>query len=218
MGGFLFHNTMGEVLMNNIFLQSPVSEQDFIWVAAYSDGTFFSEYSYDTKVENSFYDIDRSKLIRFGLVGYGMNMFFEVYGGTFNIAGRMYEIIYKDKKENKDYHLTGHGFIPYNDIIQFKNAHSNFNPREGIGSLKSTIDQFNFGYKQTLNLDNVQFHYKAVCSIPYGNPIYLNIRLVAARDFEDGVIIIKRNGTNVFEIDAPMKANVAYETNWSVIL
>lgn len=203
--------------MNNIFLQSPVSEQDFIWVAAYSDGTFFSEYSYDTKVENSFYDIDRSKLIRFGLVGYGMNMFFEVYGGTFNIAGRMYEVIYKDKKENKDYYLTGHGLIPYNDIIQFKNAYSSFNPSGQTGSLKTTIDQYNFGYKQTLNIDGVQFHYKAICSIPYGKPIYLNIRLVADRDFEDGVIIIRRNGIDKFELDAPMEANVAYETNWSVV-
>lgn len=196
--------------MINQFVQSPVESQDFIWMADYSDGTFLSEYDFNSKKENSFYDIYKKNLIRFGLVGCGMNLFYEVFGGTFKISGKMLEFIYK--VDGKEYYLTGQQQM-YNDIIQFKNAESNFDPLGRSGSIESMINQYNFGYKQKLNMHDVNFNFKAICSIPYGQPIYMNLRLVADRDL-NGVFCIKKNGIIVAEIEAPLQKNMAGEINW----
>jgi len=201
---------------NKIYLNSPVKNQDFIWLAAMSDGTFFPEFSFDNGTPNKFQDIDRSSLIRFGLIGMGLNMYYEVYGGYFNICGRMIEVIYKDKITNTEYYLTGQPFIPYNDIIQFKNAFSDLIPSGENGPLRSNISQYNFGYKQNLKINDVNFNFKAICCVPYGGNVYLNFRLVSDRDFDKGVFIVRKNNLETFEYDAPMQANHAYEMNWVV--
>src|SRR5690606_4680666 len=90
---------------------SPVI-QDYIWVAEYYGGGI-SEFDLETKESNSFYDIDKSKLQRFGLIGKGKKMWFECYRGVFNINGNVYELIYRT---NKDYKLTGQDMF-YRDII-----------------------------------------------------------------------------------------------------
>ena len=46
---------------------SPVA-QDLIWMAEY-DNNYLSEFDLETKQENSFYDIDKNELKRFGLLG-----------------------------------------------------------------------------------------------------------------------------------------------------
>jgi hypothetical protein len=203
-------------MRDKLYLNSPVQDQDFIWVAAMSNGTFFPEYSFEDGSPNNFQDIDRSSLIRFGLVGMGLNMYYEIYGGHFKICGRMIEVIYKDKTTNIDYYLTGQPMIPYNDIIQFKSAFSDINSLETGGSLKTNISQYNFGFKQNLKINDTNFNFKAICCVPYGGNIYLNIRVVSDRDFEKGVLIIRRNLLETFEFDAPMQANHAYEMNWVV--
>lgn len=48
--------------------RSPVA-QSFIWVAEYADGSHLAEYNFDNRKANSFYHIDKTKLIRFGLIG-----------------------------------------------------------------------------------------------------------------------------------------------------
>ncbi|ALS22326.1 hypothetical protein [Paenibacillus naphthalenovorans] len=202
--------------MNNLFLDSPVATNRFIWIATYADNTFLSEFSYDSKTENSFYSIDKSKLIRFGMVGYGMNMYYEVLGGIFKIAGQMIEVIYKDKTNNKEYYLTGQPMTMYNDIIQYKNAESNFDILGGDYSVTPSITQYNFGYKKTLNIDGVTFNFRAICSIPYGKPVFLNLRLVSSQEFSNGCLLIKKNGIVVSEYDANAEENVAYELNWQV--
>jgi hypothetical protein len=198
--------------MRNQLLESPVKTQDFIWVASYYDNTFLSEFNFDDQKENSFYDIDRNKLIRFGLVGYGMNLYFEVLGGVFKIAGRMIEVVYK--VNDKNYYLTGQPLIMYNDIIQYKQAETTMNMLTGKTS-NNVITQYNFGYKQNLNIDGINFNFKAICSVPYGKPVYMNFRLVADQDL-NGILCIKKNGTYVAEISAPLQANVGGEVNWQV--
>ncbi|GAA4881704.1 hypothetical protein GCM10023310_72160 [Paenibacillus vulneris] len=198
----------------NIFQNSPVENQDFIWIAAYADGTFLSEYNYDTKAENSFYFIDRSQLLRFGLIGYGMNMYYEVFGGVYKIAGQMIEIFYR--VNDKEYALTGQQMM-YNDIITYKNAEATFDLMNRNGAATSTITQYNFGYKQNILIDDVQFGFKTICSVPYGQPVYLNVRLVANQDM-NGVLCIKKNGVYVAEIDAPLQENIHSELNWQVVI
>lgn len=198
--------------MINQFTQSPVESQDFIWVADYSNNTFLSEFNLDSKKENSFYDIDKNNLIRFGLIGHGMNLYYEILGGTFKIAGQMLEFIYI--VNGKEYYLTGQQQM-YNDIIQFKNAESIFDPSGKNGSIGSTITQYNFGYKQNLNIHNINFNFKAICSIPYGKHVYMNLRLVADQDL-NGILCIKKNGIVVTEIEAPLQEKVAGELNWII--
>jgi hypothetical protein len=204
-------------MSNAVFMESPSEDQKMIWMAAYNNNTFLSEYSYDTKAKNDFNSIDKDNLIRFGLIGYSMNMYFEVRGGAFKIVGRMYEVIYKDKDTNVEYYLTGHPMTMYSDIIQYKTADSTFDALTGE-TTNSGILQYNFGYKQTLDIDDVQFNYKAICSLPTtGKPIFLNIRLVSDRAFNNGSIIIRKNSEEIFEFYAPMEANVAYEMNWEMV-
>jgi len=198
--------------MRNQLLESPVNFQDFIWIATYFDNTFLSEYNFDDKRENSFYDIDRNRLLRFGLVGYGMNLYFEVLGGIFKIAGQMIEVVYK--LNDKIYYLTGQPLIMYNDIITYKDAESILDVRNGQ-TMRNMITQYNFGYKQNLHIDGVNFNFKAICSIPYGKPVFLNLRLVADQNL-NGYLCIKKNGVYVAEIYAPLEANVGGEVNWQV--
>lgn len=201
--------------MNNTFLESPIENQKFLWIATMEDETFLPEYSFDSYKENSFYSIDKERLLRFGLIGYGMSMYFETYGGEFVIAKRLIQVIYKDKNTGKEYWLTGQSDSKYNDIIQFKNAESFFNPSETSGSTVSNITQYNIGYKRELNFEDVKFHFKAICCVPHGQRLYLNLRLVSSINFDNGAIIIRRNDEE-FEYDAPMAADHAYEFNWEV--
>lgn len=201
--------------MKNSMLLSPINDQDFIWIASYMDGTSLSEFSSDSKIENSFYNINKEKLIRFGLIGHGMNLYFEVYGGEFKLAGRLIEFSYKDKKTNIEYPLTGHVMNPYNDIKQFKNASSSMNKLSNKNAA-AQIDQYNFGYCKSLHVKNVYFNIKAICSIPYGNNVYITLDISSDQEFEDGLIISKTNGVQIDEIDAPMKANKTYQIKWIV--
>lgn len=192
--------------------QSPVPFQDFIWVAEYYDDTVFMEYDYVTKQSNNFYSIDKNKLIRFGISGYGMRMYYEVLGGTFKIAGKMIEIIYK--LNGRDYYLTGHPLIMYNDIIQYKRAESILDVTSGKNS-ETNITEFSFGYKQQLTIDGINFIFKPICKIPYGGKVYLSIWLVADQEL-NGILEIRKNGITVAEIEAPLEPGVGGMIDWTV--
>lgn len=199
---------------NKLLLHSPVTDQDFIWIASYMDGTYLTEYSFDTKIKNNFYDINKNSLIRFGLIGHGMNLYFEVYGGEYKLAGRMIEVFYKDRKTNEDYPLTGHALSPYNNIDQRKHGESAIDRSLVQGFSNGEIKQFDFGYTKNLLVKDVNFIFKTTCCLPYGQNFYLNIELTADRDFEDGMIVIRKNGTQLFELDAPLEKDTACSGNF----
>jgi hypothetical protein len=201
---------------NNIPLHSPVANQDFIWMAAYMDGTYLSEYDFDTKQKNDFYTVNKSSLIRFGLIGHGMNLYFEVYGGEYKLAGRMIEVFYKDRKTNEEFPLTGHALSPYNNICQCKHGESAINRNLIQGFANGEIVQFDFGYTKNLSVNGVNFIFKTICCVPFGRNFYLNIELTADKDFEDGLIIVRKNGTQLFELDAPLEKGVACSGNFIV--
>ncbi|NKI24717.1 hypothetical protein HFN20_26555, partial [Paenibacillus dendritiformis] len=98
--------------------RSPVA-QSFIWVAEYADGTHLAEYNFDNGKANSFYHIDKTKLIRFGLIGEGSQIYFDVGNGVFTMNGHRLSLSYS--ASSREYPLTGRTFL-YNDIITYKNA------------------------------------------------------------------------------------------------
>lgn len=198
--------------MKKRFLESPVRDQDFIWIAHYYDQTHLSEFDFETQTENSFEDINKDKLIRFGLIGYGMNLYYEVLGGTFKLAGQVIDVVYKVK--DKEYHLTSRPMTMYKDIIQYKHAEAIMTTNMQ-NVMKNSITQYNFGYKQNLNIDDVNFNFKAICCVPYGGRVYMHFRLVADKDL-NGTFCIKRNGLIIKEIYAPLKKNMGGELNWEV--
>lgn len=196
---------------------SPRSGQDFIWLAEYLDGTNLSEFNLDgNNEENSFYDIDKNKLLRFGFLGNGVYLFYEI-DGVFKLAGQTIEVIYKDKATNIEYYLTGRQEM-YNDIICYKDAESTVNissSGQNMTNIGTTISQYNFGYKFSFNINEVNFNFQAVCKIPFGQPVFIEFWLVADTTI-DGVFIIKKRGEIVAEIDAPLEQGVGGLLNWMV--
>lgn len=209
----IFHNTMGVkiTMFNHLNGVSPVN-QDFVWVAEYYDGSSLSEFDFGTHEENSFYEIDRNKLIRFGLVGLGHKLYFENVGGTFKIMGRAFDFVYS--ANGKNYPLTGLASRYYNDIITYKSAESSIALGDGhSGSTINRITQFNFGYKAKLELDDVQFNVQIICEMPCNEPMRFNIKLVADQDL-DGKLMIIRNYAVCDEFAAPLTKDIGGELNW----
>lgn len=186
---------------------SPVG-QDFIWLADYADGTHLSEYDFVTKKENSFYAIDKSKLIRFGLVGQNQRLYFD-YDGIFYLNGVAVEAAYVADQE---YVLTGH-MGKYQDIIQYKDAESVVNLMGG--GVRSQVTQYNFGYKTVLSYGDVVLNFQSICHVPSRQPVYFTFRLVANQNL-NGTFAIKRNNRIVQEIPAPLTKGVGGEANWVV--
>jgi hypothetical protein len=185
-----------------------------MWVAEYFDGNHLTEFNRNG-AESSFYAINKKQLMRYGLVGCGHKMFFDTATGIFNISGRTLELEYIDQN-NVKYDLTGANVI-YNDILQFKEAESTFNPAASNGGImKTTVQQFNFGYKQKLNLNGVNFNLKVICKVPYNRPVYLEITLTSDMSL-NGRLVIKRNNKIIDAISAPLTEGMKGTLNWNII-
>lgn len=189
---------------------SPVN-QSYVWVAEYLDGTYLTEFDLSTKEENNFHAIKRDHLMRFGLLGNGTALFFEVYGGIFKILGQMIEIDYVT--DDASYQLTSRAMI-YKDIITYKDAEFLFNPQIA-GSGRSEITQFNFGYKTKFAENGIDFTFQAVCQIPMIGPPRLELKIVSSTDL-DGRLSIKRNGKVVDNVEAPLKQNLGGSIIWEL--
>ncbi|MFF3150985.1 hypothetical protein ACFVRU_57195, partial [Streptomyces sp. NPDC057927] len=89
-------------LMNK---QSFVQWQDFLWMANFINGQKLCEYDIKTHEKNDFHKINKDLLSRFGLFGQGMDLYFDVNTGKFNINGLEILLSYK-VKDGKEYELT----------------------------------------------------------------------------------------------------------------
>lgn len=188
--------------------------QDFMWAAEYINGKYLLEFDEKTNKENSFYFINKEKLIRFGIVGCGHKMFFNTYDGTFNISGRTIDIQYIDEHD-KIYNLTKSNNI-FNNIVQFKCAESNFDLLSNTNNTNCSIEQFNFGYKQKIKINDTEFNLKVICKVPYNSPTYLEITLTCNKNL-NGKLLIKRNDKIIDCVNAPLKQNIKGILNWDVI-
>ncbi|MNW28312.1 hypothetical protein D3C74_51350 [compost metagenome] len=199
---------------NKLYMHSPIPHQSKIWVAEYYDGTNMLEYDPEQKKNNDFYDIDKSKIIAFGLIGDGDQLFFNVANGVFSINGSSFQIAYKT--DDEEYPLTGRTFL-YNDLIQYKDASTTANVKylDHSGSLPSRIEQYNFGYKKQMDLVNANISFQCVCSLPLNQPAYFQIKISSNKDL-DGKLIIRRDGMIVDEINAPLLGNMSGNIHWEL--
>lgn len=202
----------------SLFMQvgsSPVA-QDFIWLGEYLDGTHLSEFDLREGEENNFYRLEKERLVRFGLVGQGLKLYFET-DGIFYLGGHEVQMFYE--VGGKEYRLNGTFMHNYRDVITYKDAEAfstivRGGPSEGVFGTR--ILQYNFGYKAKLEYPDVTFRFQPIVKIPMtGHDVYISIKLVADKDL-DGKLIIRRNGITKFEYHAPIKANVGGEINWTL--
>lgn len=190
-------------------LVSPIDNQDFIWLAEYTDGSHLAEFDLDTCKENSFYSIDRNNLIRFGMIGHNIKMYCDIFGGQFNVNGISIDFLLKDI-DGIVYPITGKNEM-YKEIITFKDAESCINMSGRIEG--SRITKYNFGYKKLLEYDELKIKYKNVITIPYKNPSYINFRLVCDKDFK-GELLVKYVNRIVESIPCDFSKDIGYEFNW----
>ncbi|MBN3522255.1 hypothetical protein [Paenibacillus apiarius] len=203
------------MIFHNRCNRSPVPHQSFIWIAEYYDGAYLSEYDFETKKANSFYHIDKQKLIRFGLIGHGSQVFFDVGNGVFTLNDHRLMVSYRTKEH--EYPLTGRAFL-YNDIITYKDAVSDANlllAGAKQGRFSDKIVQYNVGYKKNMALLDVNINFQCLLSIPYNEASFLAIKMTSDKDL-DGKLIIRRNGLIVDEIHAPLKAQHAGMMYWEI--
>ncbi|WP_255305656.1 hypothetical protein [Paenibacillus sp. Mc5Re-14] len=201
------------ILGNRQMTQSPVKDQSYVWVAEYYDGTNLAEYSFDTGKPNSFYAVDKKKVVRFGLLGESSQAFFDVGNGVFTINNHRITVSYE--AEGVEYPLTGRALV-YNDLITYKDAVSDAAPfMRGEGAFTNSILQFNIGYKKKMELLDVNINFQNVLSIPTYDSPFFQIKISADKDL-DGKLIIRRNGTIVDEIHAPLKADMSGNLNWTI--
>lgn len=188
--------------------------QDFVWIGEYLDGTHLSEFDLETGKENKFYSIDKDRLRSFGLYSsQGAEMLFDIKTGIFFLQGRMYEFFF-ESSNNEQYYLTGRP-QRYQDIITYKDAEAVFNPMSAKGGYNG-ITQYNFGYKAQLSYpDGTKIGFKAICHIPFGKPITIELRLVSSANLK-GNFMVKRNGQIIDFFSAELSPNFAGEINWTV--
>ena len=55
---------------------NEIINRDFIWVSEYLNGSLIYEYDKEKGIENNFYSIDKNQLLRFGLIGHGMRLYY----------------------------------------------------------------------------------------------------------------------------------------------
>lgn len=184
--------------------------QDFLWLAEYVSSQSICEFDFQTKKKNDFYKIKKEALSKFGLIGQGMKLFFDINTGFFNLNGNHVMMTYKTK--DREYNITGHNLGLYNDIITYKDAYT-----DNIGKrFVSGIHQFNFGYKRKLSYDDgLQLNLQVICSLPYNSPAFMEIKIVSNKDL-DGQLYIKRVGGITEPIQAPLKQGYAGICQWII--
>lgn len=203
------------ILGNRQYSRSPIPAQKFIWVAEYDDNTHISEFDFETKEPKDFYDIEREKVVKFGVIGDGSQAYFDVANGIFNINNNRIAISYST--ENCEYPLTGRTIL-YNDLIQYKQAEDDaiVSLREGThGTFNHHVSSFNIGYKKRMDLEGVNINFYNVLTLPFEENAYFQIKISANKDLE-GKLIIRNNGKIVDEIYAPLIKNQTGIINWDI--
>ena len=193
---------------NKEFVRSPVQNQKLIWLAEYWDGTYLAEYDFQTRVANDFKMIQKDKLIKFGLVGSGVQAYFDVANGVFTINGNRIQVSYV--ANDMEYPLTGRTIL-YNDIIQYKDAVADANilsRDKSFGYMPHTITNHMIGYKKNMDLNGINIHFQNILHLPLDAQAFMQIRITSDKDME-GSLIIRFNGLISAEIDAPLKANLS---------
>lgn len=194
--------------------QSFIQGMDFLWMCNYINDKKLCEYDFKTYKRSDFYKINKQLLKSFGLFGHGMDLFFDVNSGKFNLNGL--ELLFSYQEENgKTYELTGYNNGLYNDIITYKDAWTDAKIMHD-GKFSNQIHQYNFGFKKKLIFnDDVEFAFQVICCIPYNKPAYLEFKIVPNKDLK-GQLIIKKIGKISDAIEVPLKEGYAWVGTWMI--
>lgn len=191
--------------------QSPQSISiPFNWAVDYYDGGFLTEYDLKTHRSNDFYSIKQDEAYRFGLFGQGMKFYFETTDGHFHLNGRRIEIVYLDE-DNNIFNLTNN--TSHKNLITYKQAYTNFN--KNTIEQKTNIESINFGYKTMINQHDTQLFFQPIVVIPFNSSVYIQVKLTSNRNL-NGKLIFYVSGKERERFEAPLKANVSGQINWTV--
>lgn len=195
---------------------APHGVQDFVWVADYIDNRFLTEFDYKTLEKKDFYMIERNMLSKFGLIGQGAKLYFDVNTGTLNLNNSVLNISYSTSE--REYHLTGTNLYGlYNDIITYKDAYTDADLNNPRGQFASHIHQFNFGFKKKFKFeDGVEMNLQIIVCLPYNKPAYVEIKVVSNKDLNDGEIYMKVAGRMTERIEAPLSKDYAGICQWAI--
>ena len=187
--------------MNTIKDIRPYSikpNEGFMWVAEILDKGVKNEYEIDG------FDIDRDKLVNFGIVGLGNNLHYSTSNGIFNLNGRTIEFALKN--EELEYDLTKR-YGKYNDCICYQNYFQNLNkPNDG----DSHFCGYSFGYKTKLDLMDLVVNFQPILVVNFKEVPYFKIRLVSNKDVK-GKLLLKIDRKYGVEIDIDLKENISSE-------
>jgi hypothetical protein len=140
-------------------LQSPMGEvQPFIWFAKYNDDSLFTEFEEDKK-ENEFSKIDKENLKEFGILGKGVKFYYSAKDGIIWLKdvkgnGNYFEFYLKDENENIIKLSDRNDDKKYNDIVQYKGFHQDFELKSKNALHGLVIDSYHIGYKYDINIED----------------------------------------------------------------
>ncbi len=191
---------------------SPTRTRELVWFADYADGSQLCEFEGEEK-ENSFYDIDKEKLLRLGLYGHGDCFSFDIFGGHFNIKSAVYTFGVKNNLNDKLYYFNNK--IIYRDIIQYKSAYSDFNPFNKHEPVKGGVYQHSIGYKGKITVEDRNFAIKVLLHVPFNQPVHFEVRVVPDWDFK-GLVCFMKNGKLFGYGEGSFVSGKATKSKWVV--
>ena len=195
-----------------IFTKNPIPQSieiPFNWVVDYYDGNYLSEYDFITNKKNSFYAINQSETIRFGLIGQRMKFYFENSDGSFHLNGRRIDIVYEI--DGNQFSLTNN--VNKKDFITYKQAYTDFNQKSGIQ--KSNIHSINFGYKTNFMYDDIEFNFQPIVSLPFGESANMQIKLCSNKTL-NGYLVFLSSGKEIERYLAPLERGISGQINWTI--
>ena len=159
--------------------------QMFMWFAEYEDGTEIYEMDNDCK-ETPFDSIDKDKLKRFGLLGNGGRIYFDIKDGVIILDNRKINFnlleVLEDNKEKEEIKsnaikITGRTDTKYNDIIQYKKGVLDV-PLGGETKNQQMTTAINFiGFKVKIRTNDNIWNIQYILCVPVGNPYILRVRV-----------------------------------------
>ncbi len=192
---------------------SPVPNRDFVWFAEKQDKSMYSEYDIETREQNDFEKIDKSKTTKFGIFGHGHVFCFHTVGGDFVLNGRKITFGYK---VDDIYYDFNNMFYNFTDFIMYRSAYSDYDPSLAMRNTSNpVIYKYNFGYKTSFKIHDTKFNFKVICHVPMNEPVYLEIWLVANRKLDGDLLILKNEGI-IDQVHAPLEEGVGGTYNWIV--
>ncbi|MFW5895219.1 MAG: hypothetical protein ACOCT9_00595 [archaeon] len=160
------------------------------WVAKYFNGEELHEKDKEGN-ENSFEDIEKLRVHKFGLKYDDLWFCFSTVDGNFSFNGKILGVgivLNNDGLETVT-KLSDRDDKRYSKLIQFKKAHIDF---KSSGGVINKIDNYNFGYETKIRLPNgAKINFKPIVTIPTENKRpYIMIHLKSNKVFEGQLLIM----------------------------